>query len=94
MRIGILQDVSDSQIGRFAGLTIGEHSGVKILRTMRHEVESGHQQNHVDQEEPMSLQGNLSLSKEGTRKIALTLSQRLSFSECLCFRQTQSEDDD
>ena len=61
------------------------------LTAMRHKVKPGHQENKVDQEKPMSLQGNLALGYESPRQTALLGTDCLSCTERLGLRQAQSE---
>ena len=81
------------RIGR-KQILILQHGRIQVLTTMGHEVEAGHQQNEVDENEPMLFQGNLALCDESTRDIALPFSNRDSPAERLSLGQAESENYD
>lgn len=43
---------------------IREHGGVEILRAVGHEVEAGHEKDHVDEQKPMVLESYIGLLQE------------------------------
>ena len=44
---------------------------VEILRSVAHEIEAGHEQDEVDEKEPMLAYNNLALRQKGAGKVAL-----------------------
>ena len=64
---------------------------------MAHEVEASHEQNQVDEEDPVFLERDLALFKEYIADIIRPIrssSKPLSFLECLGLRQHQASDDE
>lgn len=49
---------------------VAQHGGVEILGAVRHEVEAGHEKNHVRQQKPVALEGDLALLEEGAADVA------------------------
>jgi hypothetical protein len=58
-----------------------------------HEVESGHEQDHVRQNQPVILQSKFRFLLEHLGRILVGIAGFLSFLERLRLRQTQAEDD-
>jgi len=46
---------------------IAQHNGINVLTTMRHEIETRHEEYKVDEPEPVAAQGNFPLADEGLR---------------------------
>lgn len=65
-----------------------------LFYTNSHKIESSHQQDHVDQKQPVSLQRNTTLGDKCTGKTALLLADSLSCTEGIGFGQAKSEEDD
>ena len=88
----VSNDLSDGNSVGVESVLVLQHSGIEVLTSVRHEVETSHQQNHVAKEEPMALEGNLSLSNEGTSNAwAARLAHSLTFAVCLCLGKAHSE---
>lgn len=58
-----------------------------------HEVETGHEQDKVDKQQPVLLQSHPPLGDESTSHIAVGLSDRSSLRVGFGFRETEAEDD-
>ena len=87
-------DLRDSDsVGAEAEL-IGKHGWVEILRAVGHEVEAGHQKDHVDQQEPVAFQSNLAFADEGACDVTFGLSQGIASLIGLSFREAEAEKND
>ena len=87
-------DLCDSDsVGAEAEL-IGKHGWVEILRAVGHEVEAGHQKDHVDQQEPVAFQSNFAFADEGAGDVAFGLAQRVASLVGLSLREAEAEEDD
>lgn len=64
-------------------------------RLTYHKVESGHEQDEIDEQQPVPLEGDLALLKESRGDAATDLgTDGLALSESLGLGETQAEDDD
>lgn len=75
---------------------VGEHGWVKILGSVRHEVEAGHEENQVDELEPVALQCDLSFSDESLAKVSIGVSDSNTLVELsgLTEAETKGNDED
>ena len=63
-------------------------------RSTYHKVETRHQQHHVREQEPMSLQCNFAFCEECTGEATGGVSDSITFTVDLRLRETKAEDDD
>ena len=61
---------------------------------MAHEVETSHQKDHVDEEQPVILHCYLCFFHEGASDTVSCFSHSLTFLECICLGHQKAEDDD
>ena len=61
---------------------------------MGHEVEASHQENEVEQEDPVLFERNPTFGKEGTCEVAAGLADGGSVVESRSLREAEAEDDD
>ena len=73
---------------------VGDHGGVEVLRAVRHEVEAGHKEHHIDQEEPVPLEGNFSFLEEDLGGIGCLFADSLAFKVGIRLREPETEEDD
>ena len=57
------------------------HERVNILTAMRHEVEARHEQNEVDEEQPVPLQGDFAFGEESVGDVPVGLPHRRTITE-------------
>lgn len=70
--------LGDSDLGSREIVLVLQHGRVEILGAVRHEVEAGHEQDQVGQQQPVPLDGDLALLDKGLADAAaLRLAQRL-----------------
>ena len=81
------------RVGREVVLIL-QHQRVNVLRAMRHEIETGHQQDQVYKDEPMLHESHSSFGHESAGQVSAGFSHCLSFAVCLGFWQAETEDDD
>lgn len=60
----ISNNLRDSDLVGAEGKLVGEHGWVEILAAVAHEVEAGHEQDQVRQQQPVTLDGDLALREE------------------------------
>ena len=70
------------------------HEWVDVLTAMRHEVEAGHEQDEVDEEQPVPLQGDFALGEESVGDVPVGLPHRCAITVRFGFWKAKSEDDD
>lgn len=75
-------------------ILIRQHCRIQILTSVGHEVEPGHEQHHVDEEQPVSLQRDLSFLQEGLCRVGRRFADTLALLVCLRFGETETEEDD
>ena len=61
---------------------------------MRHEIEAGHKENHVDQEHVVLPECNPALGQESARQVPVSVADLTSFNKCFGLGETQAERDD
>jgi hypothetical protein len=64
-----------------------------IRKSTHHEVETGHEKNHIDEKLPVPLHCHLSFLREHLGGIGSRVSNPLAFLVSLCLWKTKSEDD-
>ena len=64
------------------------------LATVRHEVETSHEKDHVAEEEPVLAEGDFAFGQECACDVTLGSSESLPVTVGLCFWQAQTENDD
>lgn len=70
-----------------------EHSRIQILRAMGHEVEAGHEEDHINEKEPVSLNGSSAFLEECICDVLSCFADSLTFNERVSLREEESEDD-
>lgn len=73
---------------------VRKHGRVEILRAVGHEVKARHQEDHVDEQDPVSLQGDLAFLDKGLADVLVDFSNAYSFVVGVRLAQTESEGDD
>ena len=72
-----------------------QHGRVEVLATVRHEIEAGHDEDEVDQEDPVSFDGHFAFSEESTGDAgAGTVPSGDAVAIGLGFREHEAEGDD
>lgn len=71
-----------------------DHEWVQVLGAVGHEVEACHEEDEVDEEEPVSFQRYASFGEEGAGDASVRFPHSLPFSEGSCLWQAESENDD
>ena len=65
-----------------------------VYRGRYHEIETGHEQNEIGEQQPVLVQGNLAFCDESTGYVATRFPCRIPFQIGLCLGKAQAEDDD
>mgnify|MGYP004500289211 CR=1 FL=1 len=73
---------------------VAEHRRVQVLRAVRHEVEPGHQEHHVHEQEPVLLERVLALVHKHLGRVGLLLADPLPLLVRLGLGEAQAEEDD
>ena len=73
---------------------IFKHERIQVLGAVGHEIETSHQKDKVEQENPVLLKRNAAFGEESACKVTAGVADGDSVSECSGLRQTETEDDD
>ena len=71
-----------------------DHERVEVLRAVGHEVEAGHEEDEVDEEDVVFLEGNTAFGEEGAGDATVGFAHGFSLPVGGCFGQAEPEDDD
>jgi len=66
----------------------------RLLGATDHEIETTHEKHHVDEQQPVALEGDFALGDEGLPDISTRLANTLTLDKGVCLWQTETKGDD
>ena len=87
-------DLSDGDTVGTEVVLVAQHRRVQILAAVGHEVEAGHEEDHVDEQDPVLLERVFALLHEELGRIRLLFADSLALLVGLGLGQAEAEDDD
>ena len=70
-----------------------DHERVEVLGAVGHEIEAGHEEDEVDEEEPVFFEGDAAFGEEGAGYVAVCFAHCISLAVGCCFWKAETEED-